>query len=1062
MDFIDQLAAQRRKFIDGLDANEGDINLDIFEDFYPDEAHFLFELLQNAEDAGATSVRITLHADRCRFEHNGSRAFTRDDMRSITGIHNSTKSKQPDMIGKFGVGFKSVFVYTIRPVVHSETASFAITQYVLPERVAAPMDLDRWTRFDLPFDNPRKASAEAFAEIRGALAELPPTTLLYLPNLNAIEWQVVGGGAGRIRRVQHAENHFEVTGFSNGAQIDSTHFLRFEEPVEGLEKLSVAIAFSLDFLPGTTTFDPTKPLAEQLRIVPASPGHVAVFFPAEKETSGLRFHLHAPFVPELSRASIKETEANDPLFRQLARLSSASLHRIRDLGLLTVDFLAVMPNPHDQLPERYQGIRDAIVEEMNTQPLTPTQARGHAPAERLLQAKASLKELLSRDDLEFLVDHDDGTPGWAANAPQKNSNSDRFLSSLAIATWDLDEFVTALSSILSDGRRWSITPPHWRTGPNTESLAWIGGHTIDWHQRLYALFHAELGAYMVGLHLKNSWVVRRIDGSYGTGKSSYFPNQEVEDDGVLPRVDPGTYSTGKSKQQRENAKAFLTSVGVREIGEAEQVEAILKQRYTKDAEIPARKVYWSDLRRFMALVEADKDQAEMFEDYYIFEATDGWRQPTGIFLDVPFRETGLSAYYTVLGKDADRQPLSEVYQTTQVSLKRLTAFASAVGAQDHLEVSEVSCSANPERSYLYAVAGDRFTSPIDRDYAIRNLEPLLSKPSIQIAKLIWRTMTALPPHHLQAVYQKNRRWGCRRADSQLVRQLRNAEWVPQTDGRFVKAPEASRELLPEGFAFDAGWTWIQALQFGAETIKRTEEVRHRKDTARALGFDDLDCLERAKQFVALPLKDQIRILDELQRGRLAELPDDEPRDPGRRSERVGAEAAKAPERISEERTRAVSIGQGKVKEAARAYLVQQYKANDVMICQICKDTLPFKLDDGTDYFEAIPLPTELKRLHYQNYLALCPNHAAMFDLTNGSAELMREMIEELGQNELELILAQRKETVYFTKKHILDLKTVIGADSEVGAEPDVEIVDEGAPEDIAAVIVNRPPQASRA
>ena len=93
-----------------------------------------------------------------------------------------------------------------------------------------------------------------------------------------------------------------------------------------------------------------KPLAKQLKITPAMPGRVAVFFPAEKETSGLRFHLHAPFVPELSRASIKETPANQPLFQQLATLTATSLHQIRDLGLLTAEFLAVLPNPQDPIP----------------------------------------------------------------------------------------------------------------------------------------------------------------------------------------------------------------------------------------------------------------------------------------------------------------------------------------------------------------------------------------------------------------------------------------------------------------------------------------------------------------------------------------------------------------------------------------------------------------------------------------------------------------------------------------------------------------------------------------
>jgi hypothetical protein len=115
--FIKSLRRDRLKFLEGLDANKGDINLDIFEDFYPDRAHFVFELLQNAEDAGATEATFTLLGNGCRFEHNGVRLFTEADVRGITGIHNSTKDKAPDQIGKFGVGFKSVFVYTSTPVI---------------------------------------------------------------------------------------------------------------------------------------------------------------------------------------------------------------------------------------------------------------------------------------------------------------------------------------------------------------------------------------------------------------------------------------------------------------------------------------------------------------------------------------------------------------------------------------------------------------------------------------------------------------------------------------------------------------------------------------------------------------------------------------------------------------------------------------------------------------------------------------------------------------------------------------------------------------------------------
>src|SRR3984957_8257571 len=96
--FLNDLIEKRRKLIDALDANKGEVNLDIFEDFYPDRAHFVYELLQNAEDAGATEVKFTLKQDRLVCEHDGSRAFTEADVTAITGIHNSTKDKAPDRI----------------------------------------------------------------------------------------------------------------------------------------------------------------------------------------------------------------------------------------------------------------------------------------------------------------------------------------------------------------------------------------------------------------------------------------------------------------------------------------------------------------------------------------------------------------------------------------------------------------------------------------------------------------------------------------------------------------------------------------------------------------------------------------------------------------------------------------------------------------------------------------------------------------------------------------------------------------------------------------------------
>lgn len=204
-----RLIERRRKFIDGLDANRGEINLDIFEDFYPDRAHFVYELLQNAEDAGATEVAFTLMPDRLVCEHNG-RPFTLEDVKSITGLHDSTKINAQDKIGKFGVGFKSVFVYSQAPSIRSGDFAFRIIQLILPEQIADDTSIGSRTRFEFPFDNPKKPPKEASSEIAAGLKELDEKTLLFLSNLQSLTWRIGTEITGKVLRRKHSEFHFEV------------------------------------------------------------------------------------------------------------------------------------------------------------------------------------------------------------------------------------------------------------------------------------------------------------------------------------------------------------------------------------------------------------------------------------------------------------------------------------------------------------------------------------------------------------------------------------------------------------------------------------------------------------------------------------------------------------------------------------------------------------------------------------------------------------------------------------------------------------------------------------
>ena len=56
----------------------------------------------------------------------------------------------------------------------------------------------------------------------------------------------------------------------------------------------------------------------------------------------------------------------------------------------------------------------------------------------------------------------------------------------------------------------------------------------------------------------------------------------------------------------------------------------------------------------------------------------------------------------------------------------------------------------------------------------------------------------------------------------------------------------------------------------------------------------------------------------------------------------------------------ISVGLEGVKKETEQYLRQQYTNGDgQMICQVCKTLLPFKLDDGNDYFEMVEFLPEL-------------------------------------------------------------------------------------------------------
>ena len=183
MDIIDRIYESNKSFVEN--PNFKGVKK-IIVDNYSDEAHFIYEMLQNADDAEATEISFELFVDKLIVTHNGN-AFSDKDLESICSINKGTKVDDYTKIGKFGIGFKSVFVYTESPQIFSGKYSFEIRELVLPRKLdkISGIDLSK-TVFILPF-NAKKTQNIAYERIKKKLDVLYEEAIIFLKNIKIIK-----------------------------------------------------------------------------------------------------------------------------------------------------------------------------------------------------------------------------------------------------------------------------------------------------------------------------------------------------------------------------------------------------------------------------------------------------------------------------------------------------------------------------------------------------------------------------------------------------------------------------------------------------------------------------------------------------------------------------------------------------------------------------------------------------------------------------------------------------------------------------------------------------------
>ena len=153
------------------------------------------------------------------------------------------------------------------------------------------------------------------------------------------------------------------------------------------------------------------------------------------------------------------------------------------------------------------------------------------------------------------------------------------------------------------------------------------------------------------------------------------------------------------------------------------------------------------------------------------------------------------------------------------------------------------------------------------------------------------------------------------------------------------------------------------------------------------------------------------------------------KDPERRQEQLERQLEETVRKEYEERERRVRTTRGAIDPSV--WLREQYtNDDDQMVCQICKEEMPFRKRDGEYYFEAVEafLEDDFPMEHEAQFLALCPLCAAMYkELVKREQTAMAELRESvLNAGSLEIPLRlDHDTTIRFVESHWQDIKTIL-------------------------------------
>lgn len=408
---------------------------------YSDSNHFVYELIQNAEDEKASCVVFEYHDDRIVFYHDG-KPFDEADVIGVSSMLETTKADDAKAIGKFGMGFKSVFKYTCEPEIYSDDEAFRIKNYLLPEEIDTDWQYreqmysgicyrlnarekfipfaksEHLTRVVLPFQKREKAGE--IHRIDGSdiilkLRELEPEILLFLSTIKCLFWiDTTKNKYEKFVLLDQEDKNLKVCQLKGNATNSSKrysdlYYYKYKKRVAHSKMVNAEV--SLAFLTNT----------QQKSIQKMENTDVWVYFPTKDKTT-LPCLLHGSFETAVSREKLmRPSEFNNVLLNAAVELFAEVLLDFKRRELITQNFIRqilMTAFNDDTLP----GLKDAITRLFVENALIPNRSGTLSKCEEVcvavpfdiadLSQNSYLKSTFSKDK-EYVLINDEKSAGFS-------------------------------------------------------------------------------------------------------------------------------------------------------------------------------------------------------------------------------------------------------------------------------------------------------------------------------------------------------------------------------------------------------------------------------------------------------------------------------------------------------------------------------------------------------------------------------------------------------------------------------------------------------------------------